>query len=411
MTDRSAHSTGRPRVLVTHPDAPWPSTAGKRLRAAQTLAGLEQRAEVDAAVLFAGEPGARLLPPEARVRDLVHLPDVRRTRRSAAARALVGRQPWRLAVQDWDRAREAVRPLARRPYDAVWFGSMEHAWHLGSMFRGVPWVVDVDDVESVKIRTFLAARELAVTAAVHDRLQRRVELPLWLRVERRVRLRAAVAVVCSELDRERFATRGGSARTVVVPNTYPDPGRLERHGGGPEPVLAMLGTYTNEPVADAAVLAARQVLPLVRQQLPATRLRLSGKGGEGVLAPLAGLPGVDLVGPVDSPAAELARADVVLAPIPWGGGTKLKVIEALALGVPVVTTPHGTEGLDAVDGTHLLVGRDPRELAGACVALLRGPARAAGLSRAGRELYEASYRPESALRAVSGVVDTVLGSH
>ncbi len=88
------------------------------------------------------------------------------------------------------------------------------------------------------------------------------------------------------------------------------------------------------------------------------------------LADLDDPPRVTLVGQVPDIGAELDRADLVLVPIRFGSGTRIKIIEAFAHRVPVVSTSLGAEGLGAVDGEHLLLGDDPASLAIACARLL-----------------------------------------
>ena len=123
---------------------------------------------------------------------------------------------------------------------------------------------------------------------------------------------------------------------------------------------------------------------------------------------LAGLPGVDLVGAVDDVSAELAGADVVLVPMRYGGGTRLKVLEAFAHRRPVVSTTLGAEGTGAVDGEHLLLRDDAAGTAEAVAALAADAALRDRLVAAGEELYRARFRPAAAVAAVGGLVDRVL---
>src|SRR5690606_33472316 len=106
---------------------------------------------------------------------------------------------------------------------------------------------------------------------------------------------------------------------------------------------------------------------------------------------------------VDDVAPELAAADVAVVPVRYGSGTRLKVLEAFAHRVPVVSTSLGCEGLGATSD-HLLVADDPAAFAAACVATLHHPEETAARVEAARRLYEERGRPEAAAAAVEAVV-------
>jgi glycosyltransferase involved in cell wall biosynthesis len=127
-----------------------------------------------------------------------------------------------------------------------------------------------------------------------------------------------------------------------------------------------------------------------------------------VLADLVGLPGVEVVGRVDSVDAALAMARVAVAPIRVGGGTRIKLIEAMAHGLPSVATSIGAEGLDVADGAELFVRDDVASYAAACVLLLRDDSLARSMGARARETYLARYRPEVGRRVVADVVERVM---
>jgi glycosyltransferase involved in cell wall biosynthesis len=107
---------------------------------------------------------------------------------------------------------------------------------------------------------------------------------------------------------------------------------------------------------------------------------------------LASIPGVVLVGRVETLESEMARSDLAVVPIRFGGGTRLKVVEALANRLPVVTTTVGCEGIDVVDGHSALIADDAAGFAAACVRVLTEPELRAALVGEGRELFEAHYQ-------------------
>ncbi len=177
----------------------------------------------------------------------------------------------------------------------------------------------------------------------------------------------------------------------IIPNGID--ARLYRDDYGPpeSDTLIFTGALTYQANFDAMHFFLSQVFPLVKRQRPGVRLRVTGST-EGV--PVDRLPtadGVTFTGYVDDVRSLVARSQVCLAPMRIGGGTRLKVLEAMALGTPVVATSKGAEGLEVVPGRHLLVADEPAEFAEAVVSLLEDGELRERLSRNGRELVSARY--------------------
>jgi glycosyltransferase involved in cell wall biosynthesis len=118
---------------------------------------------------------------------------------------------------------------------------------------------------------------------------------------------------------------------------------------------------------------------------------------------------VELAGwvPDVDPLLDSVRASV--APLSYGAGLKGKVTQSLAAGVPVVTTPVGAEGLDAVDGEHMLIGQDDGELADRVIALVRDDELWDRLSRAGQRLAAERCSPEVVQRELQGLLERASG--
>ena len=392
----------RPRVLLTLPDVAWPVDGGKRLRCAGVTAALADLADVDVAVLFSTAPVAGApVAPEVPVRRFLRAQPPALGAVPALLSAARSRVPVHLGAQRWDEVRRRLAPWTAETYDLVWFGGLDHAWALRDDVRARRVVVDCDDVETEKWAAFLARTLLRADPV--QWLQRRVELPLWARVQREALALADAVVVCSDVD----AARLGGDATSVVPNTYPDPGPSAPRDPVSPPRLVMIANFHTEQNVDAATHLVHDVLPRLRALLPDARVRLVGRGAEG-LGALAPADGLDIVGPVADLGPELSAATAVLVPMRFGGGTRLKVLEAFAHRVPVVSTTLGAEGLQARDGEHLLVRDDPAAFAAAAASLVGNAPLARSLSRAARDLYERTFRPEAAAAAVRAVVEPLL---
>jgi glycosyltransferase involved in cell wall biosynthesis len=141
--------------------------------------------------------------------------------------------------------------------------------------------------------------------------------------------------------------------------------------------------YTN-PNVDAAVWFCREVLPLVRKAVPASVVEIVGARPTGAVRALAALPGVTIHADVADITPSLEGARVAVVPIRVGSGSRLKALEALAAGRPVVGTTLGLEGLDLQAGIEALVADTATDFAACVVRLLHDDRLAASLAAAGR---------------------------
>jgi len=199
-------------------------------------------------------------------------------------------------------------------------------------------------------------------------------------------------------ESERAALGPGDVR--VVPNGVDGDAFAFRDDGRAAGRLVFGGNLGYFPNVDAAIWLAREIFPRVRGAEPSAELRLVGARPARAVRALAGAPGVSLAAAVPAMAPELAAAAVAVIPLRAGAGLQNKVLEAMAVGTPVVATPRATAGLDVRPGEHLLVADDADGLARAAVALLRDPWRARALARAARAFVERRYRWEDSAAGV-----------
>ena len=157
-------------------------------------------------------------------------------------------------------------------------------------------------------------------------------------------------------------------------------------GPGPSPHVVFLGNLSVPHNVDAARYAALEVWPAIRTALPGARLSLVGANPMPAVRDLADeAAGVEVIGPIPDLLDMWAGADVMLAPLRFSTGIQNKVLEAMAAGVPVVTTPPVAEALGMQDREHLRTAVDTRGLAAAVVETLQDPAAAAARAACGRE--------------------------
>jgi glycosyltransferase involved in cell wall biosynthesis len=377
---------------------PWPQTSGYRQRVANVVRALGDVGETDVfSVLSDGsDTDDHAIPPTVPVRRSVveHVAPARRSVRGVVEWARGGR-PRNIAWRSWDAARRRAFELGATAYDLVWFSHADVYAAVGDVFELTRRVVDLDNLEDEKIRQRRAAKKVDRANAPQPWTARADEAITWaldLVDERRWRaLQARIArdanavVVCSRLDRERLGQPAW-----IVPNGYDDVPRRATESPSGAPTVTMVSLFTYEPNLDAARFLVREILPRIRSVRPDAQVRLVGRADDRLLG-LRG-DGVTLTGEVPDVSPELARADVVAVPIRFGGGTRIKILEAFARGIPVVATPQGAEGIEATPGEDLLVAGDAASFAGACVRLLDEPELREQLATSARAVFEAHYR-------------------
>jgi glycosyltransferase involved in cell wall biosynthesis len=171
----------------------------------------------------------------------------------------------------------------------------------------------------------------------------------------------------------------------------------------PDPTVAFVATMGWRPNIDAALWLGRDIWPLVVAQVPQARLLLVGRDPAPTVLALAG-SNIEVTGTVPDVTPYLAESRVVVAPLRAGGGTRLKVMEALDVGRPVVATSVGCEGTEDLVGRGVVVADTAAGLADAIAGLLLDPARASALGRAGHDAVSAEHTWDRALAPLLQVV-------
>jgi glycosyltransferase involved in cell wall biosynthesis len=202
------------------------------------------------------------------------------------------------------------------------------------------------------------------------------------------------------VDRERLLVRGPRAAIAVLPNVVPlPPAAPDTVADGTLRVL-FVGSMSHGPNEDAALYLAREVLPRLRDRFgQRVTLQLVGRRPGPAVQALQSLPGIVVAGAVETTDPWYRQADVVVAPVRYGSGTRLKILEALAHARPVVATPFAAEGLDLQDGRDLLLATTPGDFAAACARLLEDGELARCLGASGRAVVAGRYTPAAVARS------------
>ncbi len=250
---------------------------------------------------------------------------------------------------------------------------------------------------------------------VESRPWRRALLELEWRKMRRYEAqacaRARLTIAVSEVDRAMLARHAPRARVRAIP-TGVDTTYFTPNGSSEKPdALVFTAGMDWFPNEDGIVHFAESVLPRIRGKAPDVSLTIVGRHPSPRVQRLAAIPGVRVTGTVDDVRPYVAEASVYVVPLRVGGGTRLKIFEALAMGKAVVSTTVGAEGLPLTPGTHFLRADEPEAFADAVVALLRDPGRRKALGSAGRGLVESRYSWSQVARAFAALCEEVAEHH
>jgi glycosyltransferase involved in cell wall biosynthesis len=197
---------------------------------------------------------------------------------------------------------------------------------------------------------------------------------------------------------------------VVVPNAV-DVERYRPRPGDPPPdgrTLLFFGALDYWPNVDGLLFFLDAIWPRLAASHPAARVRIVGRRPPPALLARRG-PRVEIAGFVEDLRPSLASAAAVVVPLRLGGGTRLKILEAMAMARPVVSTVRGAEGIDAAPGRELLLADDPEGFAAALRRLLDDPTLGARLGRAARALVVERYAWRTSVRELERLLLDLCG--
>ena len=395
-------------ALFISAEAPYPLAGGGALRSASLLHFLARHFAVD--MIAFREPGAAN-PREHLPVDLVrglHVVELPPNARHTLARG----------VRNAGRLLRGVPPLMDR---FTGFGDriaaaidgqhyelavIEHFWcapyweQVAATSDGI--ILDLHNIESV-----LHERCASTESGPHG-LAHRVFGNICRDLEEEWLPRFTYLLAASEPDAQRLRNISPTSHVLVYPNSIPlTPIPPKREDN----VIVFSGNLEYHPNISAVRYFREEIWPGLRERWPGLMWRLVGKNPKAVEKFTRGDARIELSGPVEDAIAELARAKVAIVPLLAGSGTRLKIIEAWAAGVPVVSTPLGAEGLPAHDGEHLLLAGDARGFREAVSALLADPALRDRIGRAGRYLYECEFTWNAAWKALHFLDPATIGKN
>ena len=385
-------------TLFVSPRQCWPATGGAKLREYHFAKALEEQGHLHY-VFFSSAGAAPPTTKELAFSSITPVPPIQGYTVKKLIGGLVGR--WPLSVRNYwsEQMAGALRTVAREspPFDVVHLDSPHLVIYedlLRSLLPKAQIFYDWHNIESDILRQFAKNGPSAP-----KRLYARITASKMGAVEARILRTADGHVVCSEREKTQLLTIAPKARIEVIANGV-DVQRFpaEATRGEGRTRLLFVGLMNYHANVEAALWFTQRLWPRIREQFPALRLTLVGADPVPQIRALAELPGVEVTGTVPRVEPYYDEALAAIVPLRTGGGTRLKILEAMAAGVPVISTELGAEGLDVTPGQDILLAPsvDSPELERrwcSAVATVAGddPAEWIRLSRAGRQLVERHY--------------------
>lgn len=391
----------------------WPSTTGGRVRSLQTISALSRRHQVTVVTTHGvGDDPEGLARHLSQCDRVISLPYAVPKRGSAS---------FPLAVaQSW---------FSRYPVD-LW------KWQVPAVREQVQTLIDGGNVDLCVADFLFAAMNVPMKSGTPVVLfEHNVEYQIWQRLAalehrpwmralfevewRKLRAREADAcrdadltIAVSEDDRRRLERLAPGMRAASIPTGVDTDYFVPDAAAERDAHLVFSGSMDWHPNEDACLYFMDTILPRIRTEVPGTTFTIVGRNPTARLREAAErCGGVTVTGTVNDVRPFIAEGAVYVVPLRAGGGTRLKIFEALAMARPVVSTTVGAEGLGIGPGRHYVCADEADDFAASVVALLRDPARRRQLGTAGRHLVETCYSWPTIARVFEQRCEEVVAQH
>jgi glycosyltransferase involved in cell wall biosynthesis len=382
------------KILFVTPFLPSPPRFGGQRRLDGLMRGLAKNHEVSALAFNRTDEWehSSLDATRGYCHEVVTIPNLdltdNREKRTLQLRSLASLHSYEhlLAARRADFQQTLDRMLQKSQYDIVQFEFAQMAaFRCDRGQRAATFVLDEHNVEyDILRRTARSPGELGrhVYNSLNWRKLAREERAAWRRFDG--------LTFTSRRDQEPVQQEFPGAQSAVVPNGVdvsefsPSDGRVDAD------MILFFGAINYQPNHDGVSYFIDEIFPKLRHLRPNARFCILGPGARQAVLDRQG-NGVEVLGMVDDVGPYLDRAAAVVVPLRIGGGTRLKIVEALSKGKPVISTSLGAEGLDVVHDQHLLLADEPGEFARQTARVLADSELAARLGKAGRALMEEKY--------------------
>jgi sugar transferase (PEP-CTERM/EpsH1 system associated) len=386
-------------ILFVAPRIPYPLDTGGKIRTFNILKQIRDAGHKVTLLSFVFKKGEEAQGPFREMGIMVvGVPGSDRLSLAVAHRAFVRRLPVSVAKYRHPvMAGVLVRLIREQKIDVVHFDHIHMAQYL-DLCPGVPTVIDEHNVEALILKRLRDNEKGYFKKLLYSR-----EYEAMSRLERRLCLKAFRVLTVSDEDKAKLqGLCDGKAKIEVIPNgvdveyfrspvPFGEACALTSHLS-PEDSLVFTGSMDWVPNADAITWFCRDILPLIWQKRPEVKLYVVGKNPPLGLVDLGKKDArIIVTGSVPDVRPYVERSKVFVVPLRIGGGTRLKILEAMAMRKPVVSTGIGAEGIDAWTGQDIYIADSPHKFAEKTLELLGDDAACEKLGKNGERLVHAQY--------------------
>ncbi len=386
------------KILFLTPDLPYPPHQGAAIRSFNLIKNLAARHEIHL-LSFVQESNSlnRIGPLSRYCSSIATIPDGDRSTRQRALSVLFSTKPdMALRLPSAQFANQLRICLDSERFDFVQVEAIEMAQYglaIKEMGLASPPLVIFDDINA----EYMLQRRAFEVDVKHPTfwLGAFYSLLQWQKLRRyesEVCREMDKVVVVSPADGQALQRLVPGLETTVVPNgvdtSYYSPGDMDRES---DVTLVFTGKMDFRPNVDAVLWFAQEVLPLIQEDIPRAHFNVVGRNPHRRLQPLKELPGITLTGYVEDIRPYIAEAGIYVAPLRVGGGTRLKILEAMSMSKAIVSTSVGCEGIDITPGEELLIADEPLIFANKVLSLMNDRRRRRELGLAARRLAETRY--------------------
>ena len=383
------------RILAIVNESPYPVNNGQRARTSLFLEGLSRSHEVDLVIQdYRGEEFSDALGEVL----VFHSTDPQRL--NQAAGLLLNGDSMYLTKFRNPMVEAGIRKAATlKRYDRIYCLGLPAMANLPSDLDVPIWL----DEQNLEYRIYEGYGKVAGSGL--KRLIAGWEAKALKRWEMLCLERADNITVCSEMDRSRLPD-SAKVKTVVVENTvtYEGAVRMKASYNQRAPHLIYSGTMNWEPNVDACRYFVKEIYPLIKAVIPEATFTIVGRGPTREILDMAKADSsIKVTGEVPDPAVFLSQASVAVVPLRMGSGTRVKILEAAQIGLPVVSTHLGSEGLGMRDGEEILLADDKFIFRDQVLALLENAALWERVSSSSRAMYQSRYSREHLRQLISAL--------
>lgn len=377
------------KILFLSPTVPFPLTDGGRIRVFNLLKQIAQRSKVTLLALETQSSDVESIVHLERFGIRVHLVQQGGKLPSVSfgtlLRAFLKKVPITVARYNVPAYRQKLRELvATETFDLVHY-EMFHVAQFHTETH-LPSLLSQQNVDAAIWRRLCQETANPLRKCLYWTQQRAFE-----RYERLTHPQFDIVTCASEIDRQTFQRTNAAGRFEIIPNGVDVEDYQPAYGSEEEAHLIYIGSMDWYPNEDAVAFFADEVLPKIREKLPDVQFSAVGGNPSPRVQKLAARSHILVTGRVPEIKPYFARATVFVVPLRIGSGTRLKILEALAMGKAVVSTTVGAEGLNLVDGEEILIADEPIAFAEAVLRLLTDASLRRKIGENGRARVERDY--------------------